>query len=48
VTEVELRQLAADLVHAMYWAGPNETDTYELTRTRDGRVYLRYLQPKRS
>jgi hypothetical protein len=43
VTEVELRQLAADIGRPVYWAGSNETDTYELTRTRDGRVYLRYL-----
>jgi hypothetical protein len=43
VTQVELRQLAADIGHPLYWAGPNETDTYELTRTRDGGVYLRYL-----
>ena len=27
----------------MYWAGPKAGATYELTRSPDGRVYIRYL-----
>jgi hypothetical protein len=41
----ELRALAATLSHPVYWLGPRADSTYELTRTKDGRVYIRYLPP---
>jgi hypothetical protein len=31
------------LGHPIYWAGVEPDDTYELTRTKDGSVYVRYL-----
>ena len=43
VSPAELRSLAADLGHPIYWAGARPRMTYELTRTSNGRVYLRYL-----
>ena len=39
----ELRALAAELQHPIYWAGSEPGVTYELTRTSAGRIYLRYL-----
>lgn len=42
-SESELRDFAASSSVPMYWAGPREGQTYELTRTSDGRVYVRYL-----
>ncbi len=42
-TEEELKELAAEVDHPVYWAGPSEDDTYELTRTRGGGIYIRYL-----
>lgn len=39
----ELKALAVTLGHPIYWAGNEPDVTYELTRTRDGSVYLRYL-----
>lgn len=42
-SESELRSLAASSSTPVYWAGPREGHTYELTRTTDGRVYVRYL-----
>lgn len=42
-SESELRSVADSLSHPVYWAGPKEGHTYELTRTADGRVYVRYL-----
>jgi hypothetical protein len=41
--EAELRRFAASTPHPVYWAGPRTGHTYELTRTSDGRVYVRYL-----
>jgi hypothetical protein len=40
-SESELRELAAS--QPVYWAGPRAGQTYELTRTSDGRVFVRYL-----
>jgi hypothetical protein len=40
-----LRRLAASVGHPVYWAGPRANATYEQTRTRDGRIYIRYLPP---
>jgi hypothetical protein len=42
-SEAELRSFADSASHPVYWAGPKEGFTYELTRTTDGRVYVRYL-----
>ena len=42
-TTEELGALAADVKHPVYWAGERAGSTYELTRTRDGRIYIRYL-----
>jgi hypothetical protein len=42
-SEAELRRFAASTPHPVYWAGPRAGHTYELTRTNDGRVYVRYL-----
>jgi hypothetical protein len=42
VSEAQLDALAAQTDHEVYWAGP-EADSYELTRTTDGRIYIRYL-----
>lgn len=40
----DLRRLSTTLGHRIYWAGPaRATTTYELTRTRDDRIYIRYL-----
>jgi hypothetical protein len=41
----ELKELATLLGHPIYWAGPRARYTYELTRTTDGKVYIRYLRP---
>src|SRR5271154_3452749 len=38
-----LGTLPTSLGHPVYWAGPMAGTTYELTRTPDGRVYVRYL-----
>lgn len=42
-SEQELRDLAASAGHPVYWAGPRGGETYELTRTSNGRVFVRYL-----
>lgn len=42
-SESKLRSFAASSSTPVYWAGPREGQTYELTRTADGRVYVRYL-----
>jgi hypothetical protein len=39
----QLRTLAMSLGHPIYWAGSQPRVTYELTKTKDGRVYIRYL-----
>ena len=42
-SESELRSIADSVSHPVYWAGPKDGHTYELTRTSDGRIYVRYL-----
>jgi hypothetical protein len=42
-SESELRSFAGSVSHPVYWAGPKDGYTYELTQTTDGRVYVRYL-----
>ena len=39
----DLRALSDDLGHPIYWAGEIPDRTYELTRTSDNRVFIRYL-----
>jgi hypothetical protein len=41
----DLRALPNSVGHAVYWAGPRPSFTYELTRTKRGYVYIRYLPP---
>jgi hypothetical protein len=43
VSLAELRRLPAFVGHPVYWAGPHTGQRYELTRTEDGNVYIRYL-----
>jgi hypothetical protein len=40
-----LRSVADALGHPIFWLGPKRGYTYELTQTRDGKVYIRYLPP---
>ena len=42
-TEEELREAAAEIGHPVYWLGPRDGFTYELTRLSNGQVYVRYL-----
>lgn len=39
----DLAALPGSVGHPVYWAGPKRGFTYELTRTSDGRIYIRYL-----
>lgn len=41
----QLQTLPAETGHDVYWAGRRSRYTYELTRTTDGNVYIRYLPP---
>jgi hypothetical protein len=43
VSARSLAALPAALHHPIYWAGPKPSFTYELTRTSDGRIFIRYL-----
>jgi hypothetical protein len=43
VTVQQLRALESAVRHAVYWVGPESRTTYELTRTSDGTIYVRYL-----
>jgi len=43
VTAPDLKKLPAVLGSPVYWLGPVAGKRYELTRTPDGRVYVRYL-----
>ena len=38
-----LGDLAIQVDHPVYWAGPMAAMSYELTKTKDGRIYVRYL-----
>jgi hypothetical protein len=42
-TQDRLRSLAEDEGHPIYWIGPEDGTTYELTRTSSGRIFVRYL-----
>lgn len=39
----KLRALSVELGHPIYWAGAVPDRTYELTRTSDNRIFIRYL-----
>jgi len=41
----ELKSLAASLGHPLYWVGAKNGYAYEVTRTPNAQVYLRYLPP---
>lgn len=43
VSEKGLKTLAGALGQPLFWAGPQESSTYELTQTPGGRIYIRYL-----
>jgi hypothetical protein len=40
-----LRTLTASIPQPIYWAGPKPGYLYELTRTRTGKIFVRYLPP---
>jgi hypothetical protein len=42
-TEDRLRSLSIDEGHPIYWIGAKADTTYELTRTSNGRIFIRYL-----
>jgi hypothetical protein len=42
-TVAGLQQLAGTLRHPIYWSGEKSGYTYELTRTKNDNVYVRYL-----
>jgi hypothetical protein len=39
----QLTAVAGTVPHPVYWAGPARGNRYELTKTPDGRIYIRYL-----
>lgn len=43
VSEAALKALARSIGHPLYWAGPRPGTAYELRKTTDGLVYVRYL-----
>ena len=45
LSESGLRTLAAAVGQPIYWAGPRKHYLYELTRTRDRKIFIRYLPP---
>jgi hypothetical protein len=43
VSRGQLERLAESVGHPIYWAGPRDGFSYELTATTDGRIFVRYL-----
>jgi hypothetical protein len=43
VSAGELSEFAAELDHPIYWVGEREDTSLELTETKNGNVYVRYL-----
>ena len=43
VTAADLSTLATTLGHPIFWLGPKDGDTYELTHPSDGSIIVRYL-----
>ena len=44
-TPAQLRTIPQETGQELYWAGRRPEYTYELTRTTDGNIYIRYLPP---
>jgi hypothetical protein len=44
-TQASLSAFADEVGHPVYWVGPRQNRTYELTRTSSGRIFIRYLPP---
>jgi hypothetical protein len=44
-TTADLKSLAGSLGHPIYWVGPKKGYTYELTRSPNGNLSIRYLPP---
>jgi len=44
-TPARMRALADSLGYPIYWVGTKQGYTYELSRTRDGQILVRYLPP---
>jgi hypothetical protein len=42
-SEADLRALAVQSGHPIYWVGPEPGHVYELTRTSTGNIFVRYL-----
>ena len=42
-TPDRLRELSVEVGRPIYWLGPRENRTYELTRTPHDRIFVRYL-----
>ena len=45
VSEARLRALSTEAGRPIYWVGPRSGHTYELTRTSQNRIFIRYLPP---
>jgi hypothetical protein len=45
VSVTELRGLAQAVQHPVFWIGPKDDYTYELTRNSTGSIFVRYLPP---
>ena len=45
LSEAQLKAFGRAQAFPVYWAGPQPDRRYEVTRTADGRVYIRYLTP---
>jgi len=43
VSVEQIQALATSVGHPVFWVGPTEGSTYELVRTSDGSIFLRYL-----
>jgi hypothetical protein len=39
----DIKNLAASVNHPIFWVGPRQDNTYELTRLANGSIYVRYL-----
>jgi hypothetical protein len=42
-SQKQIADYSKKIGQSIYWAGPQKGYTYELTRTADGRAYIRYL-----
>jgi hypothetical protein len=43
VSVAQIQALAASVGHPVFWVGPKAGSTYELTRTSNGSIFIRYL-----